>query len=253
MSNKLHELLAVKGNLASQANAEITNLVSLFEKQRHIFSESRVIFAPNQEGAKEVEESRSELTATVPGVLNGAAPSIAKSMDAEFQIAVTNCDAVADVVFEDGTPLMENVPATALLELEKELGVLQKLITVVPVFDSAKGFQPDKSRENVWVARENTKTRTKKSKRFVVAYDATKEHPAQIKEVDEDIPTGTIRELEWTGLVPPVQRAAMLSRCDALIRAVRAARSRANERVIDSTRKVGKVVLDYVLGTGAQT
>jgi hypothetical protein len=114
--------------------------------------------------------------------------------------------------------------------------------------DPAKGFKQDEHREpGIYKARETSKTRTKKTVRPMVLYEATKEHPAQVKEVTEDLPVGTILEQEWSSLITPATKADLLDRCDILVRAVRRARARANELEIDvKANKIGKKLLDFV-------
>ena len=46
---KLHELLAVQGNLSGQATKKRTDLTATFEKKRHLFEETRKTFTPNEE------------------------------------------------------------------------------------------------------------------------------------------------------------------------------------------------------------
>src|SRR5207248_6321488 len=54
--------------------------------------------------------------------------------------------ALADVVLEDGTVLLAQVPATTLLELEKRVKEVQDLIAKILTLDPASGFEPDKER-----------------------------------------------------------------------------------------------------------
>jgi hypothetical protein len=155
----------------------------------------------------------------------------------------------ADVVTEDDTTLLRDVPATSLLQLEKHLKELHDLLTAVPTLDPAKGFQQDPQREaGVYKAREVNKTRTKKTQRPMVMYEATKEHPAQVAMATEDVATGTILEQEWSSLITPAQKSDMLDRCDKLMRAVKRARSKANEQDLDiGKNKIAQALVDYVL------
>jgi hypothetical protein len=84
--------------------------------------------------------------------------------------------------------------------------------------------------------------------RVVVKYESTKEHPAQTELLNVDVPIGKISEQEWSGLISPAEKAELLGRVEVLARAVRRARSRANDVEVDTTKKLGKALLDYVLG-----
>lgn len=247
---KLHELLAVEKPLENQANKVRADLANTFEKKRHLFEEKRVTFTASTENSIPVTEHQSDVQTCVHKELNWIAPHLVKALDASYQVACANTVAKADVVLDDGadTVLLSNVPATALLELEKRVAELLALVGAIPTLDPAKGFAPDPARVPLYVAREVVKDRTRKTVRVLVKYEATKEHPAQTELINEDVPIGKLRELEWSGLVTPTEKAGMLARVEILARAVRAARSRANEIEVQKGAKIGKVLVDYVFG-----
>ena len=160
---KLHELLAVENSLENQANKVRTDLVSSFSSKRHLFEEKRIVFSPSEENSIEVTEQQSDIQSTVRKELDWIVPHLSKAIDASYQVAETNTQARADVVLEDDTILLKNIPATALLELEKRIAELHVLISSIPTLDPAKGFTFDSNR-SIYQAREILKTRTRKSK-----------------------------------------------------------------------------------------
>jgi hypothetical protein len=250
MATKLHELLAAEGNLETQAIQTRTDLANTFEKKRHLFEEKRTLFTPSEEGKAPVLEAQSDIQSTVKKELEWITPHLVKALDASYQVAETNTNARADVVLDDdaATVIAKGVPATALLELEKRLNewVLQ-LVKGVPTLDPAKGFQPDTQRDvGIFKAREVNKTRTRKDAKPIVLYAATKEHPAQTQLINVDVPIGNISEQEWSGLITPAEKSEMLNRAEQLIRAVRKARSRANDAEVDPTKRIGKRLIGYV-------
>lgn len=246
---KLHELLAIESNLEGQMNKTRGELVSTFEKKRHLFEEKRTTFRPLAEGEAEVTEAQSDIQSTVPQELDWVSTFFIKALDASYQVAEANTQARGDVVLEDDaeTILLKQVPATTLLELEKRMAELQHLLTAIPTLDPAKGFAPDTARKNVFQARPVTKTRTKKVNKPVVLYEATDKHPAQVQLASEDVAIGTIFEQEWSGLITPAQKADLLARVEMLIRAIRRGRARANETEVDKSKKIGAILLKYVL------
>lgn len=248
---KLHELLAVENSLETQATKTRTDLAATFEKKRHLFEEKRVTFTPSDEKAgSPVTESQSDLQSTVTKELNWAQGFIEKALDASFQVAEANTKARADVELEDGTKLLADVPATALLELEKRVTEIKELLSAIPTLDPAKGFSADSSRgEGVFMARDVMKTRTRKAKKVYTKYEPRVELPnlpAQTELVDEDVPVGTIRELEWSGLITPAQKADLINRAEIIFRAVRRARSRANDTTVDTSKKIGGALLKFI-------
>jgi len=251
MSNpKLHELLAVGSNLENQANKVRTDIVNTFEKKRHLFEEKRTTFTPSEEGARSVSEFQSDIQSSVKKELAWVSTAIIKAFDVGYQIAEANTLARADIVLEDdaGTVLLTSVPATALLELEKRIAEIGAMVASIPTLDPAKGFKVDESR-SLYVAREVNKTRTKKTKVVLVKYEATDKHPAQTELIDEDVPVGTIQEQEWSGLITPSEKAELINRVEVVQRAVRRARSRANEVEVNLNQKIGKKIFDYIFAS----
>jgi hypothetical protein len=244
---KLHELLAVKTQLNGQAQATRTELRTTFEKKRHLFEEKVVTFHSNEEGAQSIREQQSDLQSKVVDELGWIAGIWSKALDVSAAIENANTRAKADVVLDSGKVLLRNVPATALLELEKRAAEIQELILAIPTLDPAKGFTPDPNRgANVYVAREVAKTRTKKAQRPIVLYDATEHHPAQAQLISEDIPVGRVVEQEWSGLVSPAEKGVLLERAEEFSRAVKKARQRANDVEIGPVEKIGQEIFGFV-------
>ncbi len=249
-SPKLHELLAVETNLETQATKVRSDLANTFEKKRHLFEEKRTVFQANEENVPPVVETQLDIQTTVAKELAWIRPHIAKALDASYRVAETNTAARADIVVEgSNTVVAVGVPATALLELQKRLNELLELAKAIPTLDPAKGFQPDEQRgAGIYKAREVRKNRTAKRARVLVKYDATKEHPAQTEVINEDVAIGVIQEQEWSGLMTPSNKADILDRIEILSRAVRAARARANEQEVDTTKKIADALLSYIFG-----
>lgn len=244
---KLHELLAVETNLENQANKTRTELVGTFEKKRHLFEEKRVTFTPAGEGSQVVTETQSDIQTTIKKELDWVQTFLVKSLDASYQVAEANTVARADIILEDETVLAKNVPATSLLELEKRMTEIQALIVAVPTLDPAKGFKEDTAKgDGYYIAREVKKNRTQKQKKVFIKYEATKEHPAQTELLDQDVVVGTVQEQEWSGLITPAQKAELIDRVEMVARAVRRARSRANDVPVDTSKKIAKALLGYI-------
>lgn len=246
--SKLHELLAVESSLRTQSEATRADLMNTFEKKRTHFSEVVQTFKSNKEGEEPKVEGRLGLQSTVTKELEWISDKISKALDAAHQIDLANLEAKADVVFEDGIILLKSVPATSLLQLEKRIKEIQVLVSAIPTLDPAKGFEPDKDRgDGIYRARDIEKDRTEKQFSFVVMVQPTDKHPAQVKELMLDKPTGTILQQEWSSLVTVAQKGDMLDRAENLLRAVKKARSRANEVDIDQKQnRIGATLLDYV-------
>jgi len=243
---KLHELLAVGGNLEQQAVKTRNDLKATFEKKRHLFEKKLVTFKSNAEGVEPVIEGQSEIQSTVQKELDWIGGIISKSIDVSHQIDVGNTQAKADIVTEGGETVVKDVPATTLLSLEKELKEVQSLFASIPTLDPAKGFVKDVE-SGYYRARDVNKTRTKKEQRPLVLAPATDKHAAQVQLITEDVPTGTIQEQEWSSLLTPAEKSELLERCDVLLRAVKKARARANDFDADvQAHKIGEKLFKFL-------
>ena len=247
---KLHELLAVRGSLKAQAAKVLLDLSNTFEKKHHHFTAKLKTYTPLGEDAPSKTEEESALQTTVRRELAWIQPYLAKNIDSHFQIALGNTTAAADIVLADGKRLATGVPASTLLELEDTVEGLRKFIETIPTLDPAKGFRPDPAQEpGVYVSREVEKTRTQMQKRAIVMYPATDKHPAQTQLVDEQVPIGVIREREWSSMLTPAEKGDLLDRVEQLSRAIKSARSQANEADVPVTTGIGSTLLAYVFGS----
>lgn len=249
MAKKLFEVLVIEGQLKSQAQVTRNDLKATFEKKRHLFEEKLKTFQPIEEGAQVQTEEESNIQSTVMSELRWLGNIWMKALDTSYQVAEGNTKARADVVLDDGTVLLENAPATALLELEKRAAEIQEVIASVPTFDPAKGFHPDPDKgKYVYRAREVRKTRTKKVPEVITLAQATPEHPAQAQLVNIDKIAGHITEQEWSGFIMPAHKAQMLERVEELRRSIKAALHRANAVELDTNPKVcGQKIFEYVI------
>jgi hypothetical protein len=248
---KMHEVLAVEGQMKGQAEKVRKELTETFQKKHHLFGEAIQYFRPTVEGHGEARiEAQSSIQSTVFDELRWIASLWAKAIDTSYAVAEGNMSARADVVLDNGTTFATGVPATALLELEKRATEVQQLVAAIPTLDPAKGFEPDPSRKaGIYKARTVVKTRTVKEQVPIVLLQPTKEHPGKAELVSKDSPIGTIELTEWSGMVTPATKAAMLERAEEIARAIKKARSRANNTDVAKPPTIGDALLSFVFGT----
>lgn len=248
--SKLHELLAVDSSLKVQADKTRTELKSSFTSKRHLFTEKKIVTIPVQEGVAASTEIQSEIQTTVTKELEWLGGHLAKAIDVSYQIGVANQIAKADVVLEDGTILLKEVPATVLLDLEKRVKEMIELISAIPTLDPAKGFTLDVDRgKGYYRARDISKTRTQKVQKPLVLYPATEHHPAQTQLVSVDEPVAKLDEQEWSSCLTVADKGVLFDRAESILRSIKAARSRANEISVDvSTLTIGSVLTKAVFG-----
>lgn len=248
MARKLHEVLGAQTQVTQQADKTRTDLVATFEKKRHLFAEKLVTFKSNEANVPDVVETQSSLQSTVRKELAWIAPILTRAIDSEATIDEGNTVARADVTLDDGTVLFTSLPATQLMQLAKRMNEIHALVVAIPTLDPAAGFVSDPNRgEGIFVAREVTKGRTKKVQQPIVLIPPTEHHPGQAQMIVNDIEIGKIHEQEWSGLITPATKSAMLDRVEEVRRAVKTARARANDVKVEDA-KIGQVLLNFIFG-----
>ncbi len=245
---KLHQLLATDNSLKGQAQKCRTEMQTTLEKKRHLFEEKRITFTSLAEGSPAVTEDQRDIQTTVRKEVAWLSSILTKAIDAAYAIDIANTQAKSDIVLESGVILFKDVPATALLQLEKRIKEVQEFVRTIPTLDPAKGFSLDLNKEpGIYVGREVRKNRTSKEIVPLVLYAATDKHPAQVEKISKDIVIGTILEQEWSSLITPALKAELLERSEDLYRAIATARSKANDQEVDTREhKIGERLLDHI-------
>jgi hypothetical protein len=247
---KLHELLAVRDDRSNKAK-------KIVDETRHVLGHNRNLFAGTVKTVRAHDDKRSKefdsdetisVTTSVQARLEYTFGAVISAIDVAATIAQTNTIAKADIVV-DGVTLKTNVPATTLLELEKELTQWRETVNLCPTLPSGIDWIPadNQAIPNVFVTKHPiVKKRSEKVTTPVVLYAHTDKHPAQVKEVVNDVPVADITETAYNAMLKSETKAAMLERVDKLIVAVKEARARANDTEAQFSN-VGKVLADYVL------
>lgn len=251
---RLHEILAVEHEKKASADrARSTSIETFRSKQAH-FSGIRRTFKPFAvdealgEVAGERVEAETRLVKTVAEELGRTLDALSGALNMAYQIDETNTRARADIIV-DGVTLAGDVPATFLLQLERRLGEVRALLKEAPTFDPVRTWEPDPEaeRENVLRAASVATIRKQRTRRYNVMVEATPEHPAQVDIVEVDEPVGEIRAYEWTGMVSPAKKAALLRQLETLLAAIKSARSRANMAEVDTSRDIAGALFTFLM------
>ena len=244
---KLHELLAVDGDLSSVLEKVIGEAVVTFAKKPDTFrGQTRTVTMFDEARSGENDTDTKAVNYTVGEKLDYVGRAAERSYDALFQKELTNQSAQADLIV-DGEVLVRDVPATFLLGLETRLKKLRTVFENIPTLDPSLKWDEDPSTgEGVYVSQTKTSLKTEKTVQHKVLYDATPEHPAKIEKWNEDTPVGRIETIQRSGMLSVRRKSQLLGRVDQLIMAVKKARQRANTvDVVD--RKIGQDLMNFVL------
>ena len=242
---KLHELLAVEPSLKAEAQRVLSQVKSIFTSGTTRLIGQIRSYQPLEEGGEKFETEISNLATTTAAELDRIAETFGAWMDAAVQKETTNQDACADVML-DGETFLELLPATALLNLESKLAEIRQVYAAIVINDPTVKWEWDEQQGH-YVSRPRVTYRTRKVPRAHVLYEATTEHPAQVEMYHEDIRVGTWTAIIHSGAFAPKERQARLERINALLRAVKQARQRANNEDVTS-RRVAEKIFNYING-----
>ena len=136
------------------------------------------------------------------------------------------------------------MPVSYLLFLEKQLQDVKTFVSSLPVLSIDKDWQRDPNR-GCYVTSPKETVKTKRIVDFVVAYEATEHHPAQIKEVSKDVIEGVWSLIDFSGALPQDRVNLILNRVDKLQKAVIQAREEANGRDVQQ-KQVADALFSYL-------
>lgn len=244
---KLHELLAVEGDLEGAFKKILAESAAAFTKKvSELFYGAIRTLRLFDDEAQVTEPEHKHMTTTVKKRLDYQQEHVIRYLDAVLQKEATNQEAKADLVV-DGVTIMAGLPATFLLGLESKLKKLREVYEAIPTLQAGVKWELDPNRgDDVYrTAHPDETFKTKKTMKPVVLYEATKQHPAQVKEVPEDVNVGKYTTEKWTGVLSPADKSALIGRLDKLIRAAKKARQRANTTEVVEI-SVGKEIFDFL-------
>lgn len=245
---KLHEVLAVEGELAGVNKRILAETHATLSKKEDHFLAWHKTYDPKDEDGETFPEEHHEMVTTVPAKLAYMFKQIAPYIDAVAQKERTNQEAVADLEV-DGQVIAEGLPATFLLGLESKLKDWRAVLDSAPTLAPGKKWTADEAKgKNVWVSEHDDKrNKTQKTVMSKVLYEATKEHPAQIEKWNENVVVGWTAQKNWSGMLSPAQKSEMLGRLDMLARSVKKARQRANSAELVKV-KIGEDLAKFIMG-----
>lgn len=244
---KLHELLAVENDLEKVSSKLIAESARTFNKENLFSGQVRRLVHFDAADQMSDTEDAVELTTTVRENLDYLVDPISRYWDAVLQKEATNQTAKADLII-DGVTIATGVPATFLLGMEKKLNKLRELYESIPTLAPGINWTRDEAKGvNIFRADDTVQFKTKKDIEFRTAAEATKEHKAQVIQMETTVNTGKYTTTKWSGMVTPYEKAEMLERFDAAIVGVKRSRMKANN--VDVVKvNIGKDILDYING-----
>lgn len=145
-----------------------------------------------------------------------------------------------------GTVLLESVPATHLLHMEKVLADIGTFIAALPVTNPTEEWLPG---EDGLLQTRTVFTNSNKIKKIVLPmHPGTKEHAPQVAVIDEQVAVGRWLKTDYTGALRPERKRDLERRVTVLKAAFKVAREEANRLAVAETPDEASVLIGYILG-----
>ncbi len=243
---KLHALLAVEPDKKGAAEKILNETINTFSKKQDHFTGQLRTYAPVNDGDTEIfDDEKKTMVTTVADKLTYTEQALVELIDVLYQKEETNTNARADLVLPNGTVIATSVPATVLLNLENRFKAIRMMYQAIPTLAPEEEWVVDSTLDNTYKSKPKVTYKTKKVTTPLVLYPHTDRHPAQVKEVTEDVRQGTWTTTKWSGMLSPSQKSELLGRVDTLIQAIKCARVQANDEEA-ATNKIGNRLFDYI-------
>lgn len=239
---KLHQLLALIPTVKNKVNKAKTEVSNLIQKT-DLFKGLNRSYQPREEEGFIYPSESKMVQLKAMDLIHKFKQANRELIDLCASQDYTNCNAKANIVI-DGITILENVPVSHLLFLEKQIEEIKTFIQSLPTLDLDKEWEYSQNR-GYYTSTPKETVKTKKITEFVVAYEATKEHPAQIKEVSKDIIEGLWTAIEFSGALPADTIRGYLERANKLYAAIVVAREEANSIEVQN-QQVADRLFDYI-------
>ena len=244
---KLHEIIAAEPNVTATFNAMREETLKVFDKPTHFLKTvtQRSYFDAADAAKLDTIETKDIITTVRERLDYLFKRSFTNYLDIQLQKDATNQIAKADIII-NGKPIAKDVPATMLLQLEKELKAIRDLLLKAPTLQPGPVWVEDAG-EGLFVTQEpKITTITKKTMKPVVLVEATDKFPAQVEKVNEDVAIAKVSERVWSGMLTSTVKAEILDRVDTLLVAAKKARQRANGTEVVQG-KIGSLIAEFIL------
>ena len=249
MTGKLHELLAVEGDLSATASRLIEEACeTLSRKSEHFMGSTTRTEMLDEARQGENRDDYHEMVTTVADKLVYLVTPVSKHVDAVLQKDCTNQEARADLEI-DGKVVAEGLPATFLLSMESFLRRVRQVYESIPTLKPGMRWEKNTDLgQHVYQAPEQVTFRTEKHPVHKIVVEPTEHHPAQIDKWTEDRNIARIIKTETSGMLSPLDKSLILGRIDTLQQAVKKARMRANGVEVVK-RNIGETLFAYIHGS----
>lgn len=243
---KLHQRIPGLAPLITDRDNAVKKAVSGSIHSRGSHDGLRKVYTTLNEGGTEKFPENLPVAIRAWESLSSALGAIALWLNRDVEVETANQSARADLVV-GGIILAANVPATALLHLERVLSSqIRQLIGTAPVLDTAKVWHWD-AEIALWLSEPEQRMVTEKVAEPITLSAATEKHPARVELVTLDKQVGYWVHTKTSAAFAASQVREMESRLQTLLLATKQAREEANQAE-SIPNNLGNAVKAYLLG-----
>jgi len=258
MAKKQHELLAYQTDIHNACLKITRETLALFDKSTS-FDEMTKTYQAFTEGDKDIPEKESKLmTTTVMDRLEYTNKFIANAINVISTQEKTNTVAKADITIKDDdgnkiATIAKDVPVSALLQLEKKFVDFRAVFDKIPTFNTETHWVKGINASGVECYQISEPVKTVRTRTEIIT-ESFNPNPDQNsdkfklepREKKVTTPVGEYTTMNKTGRISPRDKANMLERLDQVIKAIKSARSEANNTDIIEMN-FGRDMMKYIL------
>lgn len=240
---KLCQILAIEKQTKTTSGEQLNAVYHALQKDALLSGITRTYEPLNEEGEKFPAEKQ-EVQLRVSQAIDAVRDAVSPLYDIVAARDLANCIAKADVEV-DGVTILKGLPAVTLLYLEKQLVDLQTVIGKLPELPQTDTWKFDQNAD-CYITDPVQTAKSKKIAKPFVKYEATKEHPAQVEVVHEDVLQGYWTTVKFSGGLPRDKKRVLRERVEKLLSAVKFAREAANQADAPKV-SIAKELFGYLL------
>ena len=238
----LNQLIAVEKSETKRTTNEISE-IHRASQVPDLFNGFERKYIPTDENWETLPPESKKVQLTAKGCLDKVKKAMIQELDLEATKDLSNAVARANLVV-DGQVILENVPATTLLYIEKKLTNLETMLGKFTVLDSSENWTEDTA-SGLFKTEAVKANRTKKVPKPIVLYDATDKHPAQTQIFQEDVVVGQYQLVKTSGALKKTYKEELLEKVSNLLNCVKAAREQANMSAVQKS-EIGATIFEFL-------
>ena len=242
MSVRLNQIIAVEKGVKSSTTSAMSEKYKTIQKAQ-LFDGLARTYEPKDDGGEQFPPENTRVQQHADQLVLDVGTTLTELFNITATKDEGNCKACAAVVV-DGKIVVDEVPPTTLLFLEKQLNDIHTFFSKLPVLDPAHNWT---TAEGSLVSKTDPirSAKTKKTIRPLVLYQATDKHPAQTDKITEDVIVGHWNQVKMSGAVSESKKKRLLDRVEQLQKAVKFAREEANSTEINE-RNIGEPLFNWL-------